>query len=314
LSSSNSNGNPAAEQHDLYCSIFVSSYDIDGDPITYNFTWSGPNGQSITHSNQVGPVDTLPANTPTTEGLWVCSAEATDGIGVSPSSSGTIFVESGCPAEGTGADSTCPSTDCLSILEDGHANFGDDGVYWIDPDGTGAYQAYCDMTTDNGGWTMCYTENADMVHLQTDTTYTGGYGQAGYRTDCREIAFTDVLYINHDNGQKAWFYAQSNTPMTIDNIGYNGNGANAGTLFTPNGVAANTGNYQLMACDQSWMWVGLMMSGYTGCYKQCGNWCGDTSTRYFRTDGDDGGTYNGVAFNQNGHTTVSYKTMSVGIR
>jgi hypothetical protein len=122
------------------------------------------------------------------------------------------------------------------------------------------------------------------------------------------------LYINHDNGQKAWFYAQSNTPMTIDNIGYNGNGANAGTLFTPNGVAANTGNYQLMACDQSWMWVGLMMSGYTGCYKQCGNWCGDTSTRYFRTDGDDGGTYNGVAFNQNGHTTVSYKTMSVGIR
>ena len=84
-----------------------------------------------------GPVDTLPSSTPTTEGLWICSAEASDGVGVSSSTTGTIYVENGCPPEGTGADSTCPSTDCLSILDDGHANVGDDGVYWINPDGGG---------------------------------------------------------------------------------------------------------------------------------------------------------------------------------
>ena len=56
------------------------------------------------------------------------------------------------------------------------------------------------------------------------------------------------------------------------------------------------------------------MSGYSNCYKQCDSWCGDTSSPYFRTDGDPGGSYNGVAFNQNGHTNVGYKTMSVGIR
>ena len=81
------------------------------------------------------------------------------------------------------------------------------------------------------------------------------------------------------------------------------------------GVAPTGWNYQLNVCDQSWMWVEADDDWiYIDCYKQCWSWCGDTSSPYFRTDGDDGGAYNGVSFNQNGHTNVSYKTMSVGIR
>ena len=212
-----------------------------------------------------------------------------------------------------GQTSSCPATSCSDILDSGYSV--GDGTYWISPTNGTAFRAHCDMTTDGGGWTMCYTAgDSNMVHLQTQTTYTGTYGSSGYRTDCRDIPFSDVLYVNHNSNEKAWFSTKNGSTKTIRGLGYNADGGSIGTVFTAHGVAATNTDYQLMVCDTSWMWVGLMISGYNGCYKACGSWCNDTSSQYYRTDGSDTGSYNGIAFKENGHTTVSYKTMSVGLR
>jgi len=49
-----------------------------------------------------------------------------------------------------------------------------DGVYWIDPDGAGgssSFQAYCDMASDGGGWTLLMKVDGTKTTFSYDSAY-----------------------------------------------------------------------------------------------------------------------------------------------
>ena len=51
---------------------------------------------------------------------------------------------------GSGED--CAAESCAEVLADDSSSA--DGDYWLDPDGSGASEWTCDMSTDGGGWTL----------------------------------------------------------------------------------------------------------------------------------------------------------------
>ena len=44
-----------------------------------------------------------------------------------------------------------PASSCADLYKFGQTN---SGVYTVDPDGSGAFDVFCDQTTDGGGWTV----------------------------------------------------------------------------------------------------------------------------------------------------------------
>ncbi|GMV39898.1 MAG: hypothetical protein AMXMBFR64_16140 [Myxococcales bacterium] len=200
-----------------------------------------------------------------------------------------------------------PALDCVDVAETGNTA---SGVYWLATEG-GPSRAFCDLDTDGGGWTLCYTATT-TVRLASETTYDPAlpYGTDGYRADCRGVPFRDVLYVNHDGGDHAWFRRDAAGDVTMGELGYNTNGAELGT-FTGHGATDAGVPYQLMVCDTTNWYPGLMVSGAGSCWKSCGNWCSDSTSLYYRMRGL---SYVGAAFNQPGHRDLQPKRLSVGVR
>ncbi|CAB4002180.1 Hypothetical predicted protein, partial [Paramuricea clavata] len=200
-------------------------------------------------------------------------------------------------------------TSCLDIKNKGLSQ--GDGKYLTDPDGEGQgnpFEAYCDMTSFGGGWTMCYTTDS-YVNIKTELITTPTHG---YRADCNNILFTGVIFVDEATKEKAAF--NKSGPAVTFSGNYNKK-ADAFGLWTAQGVASTDYKYQMLICDTNF-YKGLHFSGYTaGCYKRCANWCNDRSSPYFRTSAvSTKARYQGVAFNENGFSPAPKRVVRAGIR
>ena len=105
-----------------------------------------------------------------------------------------------------GSDSTCSAATCQEILDDG-ASVGD-GLYWLDPDQDGdfsdAWQAYCDMSRDGGGWTKI--ESALWPYFFPSS----GWETVGSAEDANYSIFSE-LYDLADNGVYTFRYEVGNS-------------------------------------------------------------------------------------------------------
>ena len=122
---------------------------------------------------------------------------------------------------GDGED--CPAEDCLDIAEE-RSSAGDD-VYYIDPSGSSTYEAYCEMSTDAGGWTLVAVVvnngTGSTYYDETESTWTydnrnywttddTSFGAADDRTAdyksaaLQEVSFSDLLFV-HSSGEWAQY-------------------------------------------------------------------------------------------------------------
>ena len=126
------------------------------------------------------------------------------------------------------------------------------------------------------------------------------------------------VYIDHQTGSKAYFTQRDQTPIkAAGNYGKGGSAYGLWDRVLMGGVGASSNthlDYQLLICDHSFF-SGFFVSGYTGCYKYCNAWCGDSLSPYFRTASTNL-RFNGVAFDENGHRALSNRLIiiSVGLR
>ena len=117
------------------------------------------------------------------------------------------------------------------------------------------------------------------------------------------------MFVDHQTGKKVYFKRKSNRPVKA--------AANYGKIGGALGLwdvvgASRSYSYQLLICDHSF-YSGFFVSGFTrNCYKRCGDWCGDSSSPYFRTASTNS-ALKGVTFNANGAGAVSNRLMSANL-